>query len=507
MNAVSNLHLVREYRTHLFLLLAVCSFGRADVNETSGKADILRYADNITFLPSNGFSVDLYSEGLYFLQNIQGSKAGQKPPSIGDCLRDSQRHTLALLRSAHNGVVGLPQFSETNLRAQSLALLICKFSDDSKVLSEIGEYIDNSKPGIPCRKQSEFGGYRKPILPTPLSHYARTSLQQRLQISRHDPVLSSEKAFNRYLKSSMRLNELPSEWVFRFRKLHAWKMDSTAAVKKLRTLQPEVSGIVAANLMAFVPEAIDNPVATKIMLSTPSKQAKEFLQNKWRLAGMSLMHGPNSKDQMDARRVLLRYASQLLASTDAQWLYDATDRKEWVYPYYIVAASKLDPAKGVGWLKKEISSEQNRMNQCLMLEALWSISGEKEQRYIVDHFYEASKPVYSPGLQIDLIRKLAKTEDKKALPLLRAIILDKRFSTLGWGATRALAQQAKLILGQETKESKRYLRVQHALGVSTYESDPKRRSNYMVDTKHVEMQTKSFKGYLQAAVRAKGNTE
>ena len=205
--------------------------------------------------------------------------------------------------------------------------------------------------------------------------------------------------------------------------------------------------------------------------------------------------------------MILRAAPRVLKKEDAQWVHNAADPEEWISCYYVIAAARLDPGRGPDWLKQAAMAERDQHRRCELLAALWAIGGQRQTTWVAEQYYLASKPEYNAGgLQEDLIRRVGAAESRAAAPLLATIIRDKRFRLLGWSATRALAQHADKILGQETAEVKRYLRVRHRMGRYEYEMRPELREDFPVDTKHVQMQTKAFQEYLQAEVKRRQGT-
>jgi hypothetical protein len=155
-------------------------------------------------------------------------------------------------------------------------------------------------------------------------------------------------------------------------------------------------------------------------------------------------------------------APRIFKKGDAQWLYDAS---------CLLPAAKLDPERGIGWLKKAM--EKPYASRCLLLDALWSIAGEEQLPYIKDRYFEDARD--SRTIQRHFVKELCRTQGEKAAPLLKALILDRRFTTLEWP-------------------------VEHRMGEQRFMDHPQERDKYLVDTKHVLMQTEAFQTYLQEEV-------
>ena len=315
-----------------------------------------------------------------------------------------------------------------------------------------------------------------------------------------DPFQSDAEAV-RYWQSVQEPRALPSEWVFRARRAIAWGTDIGGMKQALITdVPPSDAGLVAAAVSAFVPSVYTDTEVIELLKKTDHVTLRRFLEGTLRRPGVTLKQGPNSTTQMEVREVVLRMLHQILKKDDAQWVYDAAGKDD-LSSRYIVAAARLDPPKGVDWLRDAIEKDTDQLNRCILLQALWSVGGDAQLLFIKDRYFAEKKPEYNAGgLQENLIERLAKEEGAKAAPLLKALVLDRRFTTLGWAATRAFAKNAALILGEETKEVKRYLGVEHRMGVYDFEHRPEQREKYLVDTKHVLMQTEAFQIYLQGEV-------
>jgi hypothetical protein len=217
---------------------------------------------------------------------------------------------------------------------------------------------------------------------------------------------------------------------------------------------------------------------------------------------MTFPHGPNSKGQGELRRVVLRLAPKLLKEKDAAWLHKAAGRPSFLRAHYVIAAAQLDRTMAPQWLKEAIRTERDQEYRCSLLLTLWSVSGDKELRYVVETYYRDGEPSYNAGgLQEDFVKRLGNTHGKKAAGVLKALVLDPRFRALCWPATRAYARHAGLLVSGKTPEVKRYLRVNHRMGPHDFEQRPERRGEYPVDTKHVLMQTEAFQKFFQAEVR------
>jgi hypothetical protein len=315
------------------------------------------------------------------------------------------------------------------------------------------------------------------------------------------PFEDSKKA-KEYFDTIKDEHAIPSEWVFRFRRASLWQVDRGEIRSRLLKLDEPTKGIAAAAVSAFLPGELADEDVVGALKASDAGILRRYLEGKWRMAGMTLAGGPNSKHQWKTRREILRLAPKVFTKADAQWIHDAGFGLDGDFDlHYIVAAATLDPSKGVQQLMDGIGLARDQGVRCAMLAALWSVGGEPQISYIKDRYFAEKKPEYNAGgLQEDLIERLAKDDGEKAAPLLRALVLDKRFTTLGWAATRAFAKNAELLLGEETKEVKRYLGVEHRMGVYDFEHRPEERDKYLVDTKHVLMQTEAFQRYLQGEV-------
>lgn len=393
-------------------------------------------------------------------------------------------------------------------RERGLAAALVIWGGNSSVLRKIGPLLDDESKTIPTAQPFatvQFAStFQMPLvikaIPQSVRSYTRALLAQRFGRSMpfFGPVWS-RKVFDKYLAEAGTITELPSEWVFRFRLAKEWKRDLKALRRELSQLKMPARGICTASVAAFVKDVYtDNEVADTIA-GIDKKTLRALLEGKWTLPGMSLRSGPNAPDQMDLRKIILRVAPKVLAKEDAQWVYDAA---KWpLSSRYVIAAAKLHPENGVGWLKKAILKNRDQFYRCEMLEAIWVVGGKSQMSYIKDRYFADSKPEFSfGGLQQDLIERLGKNEGAKAAALLKALVLDRRFTTLGWAATLAFARNATIILGEQTKEAKRYLGVQHQMGIFDFERHPEKREKYLVDTKHVLMQTDAFQIYLQGEV-------
>ncbi|MBI5725590.1 MAG: hypothetical protein HZA50_16650 [Planctomycetes bacterium] len=349
------------------------------------------------------------------------------------------------------------------------------------------------------------------VRPWTVKELANTALRAR-GIQPKDGEITADN-MKTYLEST-KDTEIPHEWIMRLRRYQAWNVDVEKLKKEVLELKVRDRAVI---LLSIVGECIDKnwdiPFTVtegasilKEGLSIPAlktilerdiiadTQLTAYKYMDWRSQGL--------------RRALLYFSAEVLTKADATWLYEAADHKEWISVFYVIVASKLDPVKGIDWLKKAIENDKKQSSRCNLLEALWSIGGEDQNIYIVDHYFAESKPEYSAGgLQEDFIWKLGKMERKKAKFLLKILALDNRFVTLGWSATRAFAQNAAIILGEETNEVKRYFSVEHRMGVYDFEHRPELRDKYPVDTKHVLMQTEAFQNYLQNEIRKRSQKD
>lgn len=331
-----------------------------------------------------------------------------------------------------------------------------------------------------------------------VSALAATSLRARGVASDGPLDISAVKAF---LKASEK-KAVPYEWKMRAERYQQWGVN-IKRIKKEVAAQNGRNRAIA--LIVVTSEYYTKPFsiaegAQWLKQDLGNEVVRSILEKKTELVS-SVTGRKKGKDLQKHRAALLYYAPALLTKTDAAWLHAAADENEWVSPYYIIASARLDPVKGVNLLKKAISRSENQSGRCLMLYALWRITGAKEAVFIADSFFAETKPTYKMcELQAGLIDRILQKQGRHGVPLLRSLIMDKRFLTLSWSVTRAFAENAKLILGEETKEVKRYLSVKHEMGQRDFDRNPSEREKYPVDTKHVLMQTRAFQKYLQTAV-------
>lgn len=405
-------------------------------------------------------------------------------------------------------VLPLQSASAKDPTVRGLAGLIFGLSDDpTQVAAAVDLLKDGTVTGLRAVPMTTVFYGRKPDwdsgIKLTVSDLARRSLTYRWVgggfFSGFPFDAAKAKEADAFFKAMRAEKGNPGEWVYRYRLAVKWGLNRDSLKKDLMEHESPIRGIAAAAVAAFVHDQLTEEEVVLALDNADKTKLKEFLRNKWRMATMTLRHGPYSKHQMEVRRVLLSVATNVFAKKDAQWVYNAADPKEWIDVYYIIAAAKLDPKKGVAWLKKAIEKDSGQGRRCNLLEALWQIGGEGQLAYIRDRYFAEMKPAYNAGgLQENLVERLGKSEGAKAVPLLTALIRDKRFRSLSWAPTRAFAKYAELVLGKQTAEVKRYLRVQHRMGRYKFEQWPNLRKEYPVDTKHVLMQTKAFQEYLQA---------
>jgi hypothetical protein len=397
---------------------------------------------------------------------------------------------------------------------RGLAVWIFGLSDSpKKVLAAFNCLNDNAVSTIAYTpfSASWFGTdpRKKKITKCTVAGFASKAMRSRLVCS---GVLASRPfalatASPRYWNSIEDIHVLPSEWVYQFRRAKVWGKDIAATKKELlKRVKPSHVGIVVASVRAFDFNQdiyTDEEVIRALIKSGDKKLLRGILEQTLQRPGISLKQGPNSKYQREVRMVLLRAAPKVLSKNDAGWVHDAAFKSVgWIRPYYIIASAKLDPDRGVAWLKRGVRNNRDQLARSQMVEALWTIARESQISYIKDRYFFDNKAEFnSGGLQEYLIAEIVKSEGALAEPLLRALVLDGRFTSLGWAATRAIAKNATMLIGEQTREVKRYLRVQHTLSMSTFQRDPDQRKKYASETEHLLTETGAFQFYLQREVR------
>lgn len=396
-------------------------------------------------------------------------------------------------------------FHDEDSRCRSLAAVTFGLAESAKYVTRVAKLLDDDAVGIPLGDAFLSTGS-----PTPgtVGDVARRVLATRLglrglgDVAYGDPILTDSKAFLRYWRVAETPTALPSEWVFRMKTRRRRGRDIDDVKRALCENKSVEKWLVVPIVATFVEDAFTDDEVLRVLRSCPDRSMlKRLLDGSWRAAWMTLSGGPNSKTQSHLRLRLLRLAPKLFSRDDAVWIRAAAVKDESMAAHYIVAAARLDPPKGVDWLRDAIEKDTRQHNRCILLQALWSVGGEQQLSYIKDRYFAEKKPEYNAGgLQENLVERLGEEEGAKAAPLLKALVMDKRFTTLGWAATRAFAKNAELLLGEKTKEVKRYLGVEHRMGVYDFEHRPEERDKYLVDTKHVLMQTEAFQRYLQGEV-------
>ncbi len=410
--------------------------------------------------------------------------------------------------------ISLSLLESDDMKRKALAILVFAHADRVDGMPVLANLLGDHERTLSRPSYGSLGIRNDQPIDTTVHDLVRSLLYRRLGLNVMEPVIE-EGRFLEYWNSVPKPELLASEWVFRFNKAQVanWKKPLEPIKKELAA---KTSGaqraILIATIQAHVPARwshlpkvyTEAEVLDSLKNDIDKTTIRKFLNGDWNLPGSTLKSGPNSKIPWETRAVVLRHAPQLLEKEDAQWIYELGHEKDWIRIDHLIAAAQLNPQKGVEWLKKDIEISNKTYYQsrrCILMDALWSLGGESQIPYIKDRYFEDSKPEYnSGGLQEDLIIKLGKNGGKLAAPLLKALVLDKRFASLGWAATRAFATNAAIILGEETKEVMRYLTVEHRMGVGSFEQRPQDRDKYLVDTTHVLMQTEAFQIYLQSEV-------
>ena len=296
------------------------------------------------------------------------------------------------------------------------------------------------------------------------------------------------------------------EWRFRFRKERI-KGGIVGDVKERLQDEPQpTKGLAVVAIAAYRPSAYSDAAITEAVKGMDGKVLRSLVAGKWFWDGASRYM--NAPPWSGMTNTIVERALPAFTVEDAEWLRQPRAKPGCIRLDYLIAAAKLDPARGAGWLRASVGTGRGSFDssdRARLLAALWAVGGEPEVAYIVDCYF-AELEYRGGGLQEGLIRDVAKNPGRNAAPLLKALILDRRFLTLSWAATRAFAENAAIVLGEETREVKRYLDVQHRMGRYDFERWPERREKYLVDTKHVLMQTEAFQMYLQGEVLKRSQT-
>ena len=319
-------------------------------------------------------------------------------------------------------------------------------------------------------------------------------------------LTTDAETFLAYWSSIKNYDELPSEWVLQFRLAKVWAQPMDPLKAKLLKVSPGVRGIIAANVSAFVQEVYSDEEIAKLLATDADKKViKPFLDGTWRLPGMTLEEGPNSQKQYESRTAILRVLPQLLKSEDADWVYSRAKVGD-LFPDYVIAASRLDSVKGVKWLEKAIPDEPNQVSRCRMLVALGQVGGPDVQAYVVDHYYTDNKLEYNVGgLQEEFVNEVVKLPTEKARPLLRALVQDPRFATLGWSATRAFAENCQIFLGKKPAEADAYLAIDYPAGIYDFEQRVQDRKEHPKETERVLQATREFQRFLLKSLMPSGS--
>lgn len=431
------------------------------------------------------------------------------PPSNVDMLTPNQRNCFQLL------VARAEQLAERFLKEQDprrrgLAVLVFGLADSPKYLSKVAGLVEDEDVTI---SRAPPGAWPVPYSGKVPPWAEKQTVRDLVLIvfgyrfgSWHHPCRSA-KEFAKYWKAVPRPNELPSEWVFRFNKARGWNLPTKPLKDELTKVRPPDRAIVMTSVAAFVPEVYsEDALVATLRRDVPADALRGYLDGSWRLPGMTLISGPNSRDQRECRKLLLRILPRLLKPEDGQWVLALAKRGKALRTDHVIAAARLDPLMGKGWLQAALRQEQDQFRRCRLLVALARIGGGDVLEFVVARYYRESKPEYSAGgLQEHFVREILNEASSTSKPLLERMILDGRFTSLSWAPTRAIAHGWRLFFTERPREVGRYLGVKHRMGTYDFEQRPKLRQEYPVDTKHVLMQTRAFQQFLQQRLR-KANT-
>jgi hypothetical protein len=388
---------------------------------------------------------------------------------------------------------------------KSVALLVLGWADNPKYVSMVGDRLEDKRPALPLQltpqgiqQMFDYSHGNVETRKQTQGDLAMRVISMRCGCSAPRNYLHSSKAFRAYWSSIPNAEELPSEWVFAFRKAIAWHRSVKDVKVSLSKLESPARPIIEAIVYLQMPN--DHVYAeqdvVKELAGVDPKILRGLMDGSWRLPGMTLPTGPNSKDQQELKAFVLANSPQFFKTEDAQWLYDMAMSGGMPFSDYVIGAAQVDPSKGFDWLKMAAEKEGLQNQRTRLLLAVWQTQGANSIKYLTDRYYDESKPEYNiGGLQEEFIQKLS-LRGKASVPLLVAIIRDKRFMRLGWTATRMFAEHAELLFGEKPRQAKNYLSVDHPLGVYDYERRPAMREKFPSETKRVVVATKEFQEFL-----------
>lgn len=397
-----------------------------------------------------------------------------------------------------------------NPRERGLAALALSFADDSGAIAKVAKLLDDDTPTVPrglllCTPLT--AGEQYPVRQQTIKQLVADALSTRLGIADTESrLMVSAESFLAYWNSIKTPDLVASEWVFRFRKAVVRGEPTTALKMRVDKIEAPARGLIIASVHARLSVAghaaySDREVFEYLRKDLQTTGLRAFLEGKLRLPGMSLLSGPNAKDQAEVCKLILQGAPSLLDKPDAEWLLQMA-AKEKLTAYCLMAAAKLNPQTSAATLEKALSVEPEQMLQTEMLLTLWEVRRDQALPVILTHFFKSAVPKYNTGgLQEDLVSRLA-AKGAEGKPLLMAIMRDERFVGLTWTTTRAFARHAESILGEQCPEAQDYLKLQHPLGEYAYERETGKRTEYPAETRKIQDATATFQRYLQLRTRA-----
>ena len=130
---------------------------------------------------------------------------------------------------------------------------------------------------------------------------------------------------------------------------------------------------------------------------------------------------------------VLKGSSQLLAETDRGFLLQ---EKFSPFVWYPIAAAQLDRKSAASILHaafQRFDGHLDDYNRAVLAMALWNLEGQRETRFILDWFYNASMGAGLYATPCHVFLRDAE-EQEKAKPLIAALIRDPRFDSLEWNS-------------------------------------------------------------------------
>ena len=130
---------------------------------------------------------------------------------------------------------------------------------------------------------------------------------------------------------------------------------------------------------------------------------------------------------------VLKGSSQLLAETDRGFLLQEKFSRFVRYP---IAAAQLDRKSAASILHaafQRFDGHLDDYNRAVLAMALWNLEGQRETRFILDWFYNASMGAGLYATPRHVFLRDAE-EQEKAKSLIAALIRDPRFDSLEWNS-------------------------------------------------------------------------